>query len=143
MYARRINDRVLTFDFAGGLVDNNLLLADRETSSLWSQLGIPDEVVVLLPGPLNTAQEIEAYTELLRIRGWRKVGLVTSARHMRRAQALAQRHELEVDSLPADFRAATLPLPLLGLIPQASALEAVEMAVWEYLGTLSVQLVGF
>lgn len=38
MYARRSGDRVLTFDFAEGLIKNNLLVVDRETSSVWSQL---------------------------------------------------------------------------------------------------------
>lgn len=38
MYARRAADRELTFDFADGLLDNNLLIVDRETSSVWSQL---------------------------------------------------------------------------------------------------------
>lgn len=38
MYARRVGDRELTFDFAAGLIQNNLLLVDRETGSLWSQL---------------------------------------------------------------------------------------------------------
>lgn len=38
MYARRIQDRELTFDFAEGLIKDNLLIVDRETSSVWSQL---------------------------------------------------------------------------------------------------------
>ncbi|MCH7925210.1 MAG: DUF3179 domain-containing protein, partial [Planctomycetes bacterium] len=38
MYARRLGDKELTFDFASGLVNDNLLLVDRETSSVWSQL---------------------------------------------------------------------------------------------------------
>jgi hypothetical protein len=38
VYARRAGGRTLTFDFAAGLVDDNLLLADRETDSIWSQL---------------------------------------------------------------------------------------------------------
>lgn len=38
MYARRIAEKELTFDFADGLLDNNLLIVDRETSSVWSQL---------------------------------------------------------------------------------------------------------
>lgn len=38
MYARRQGGRELTFDFAEGLVDNNLLIVDRETNSVWSQL---------------------------------------------------------------------------------------------------------
>lgn len=41
MYARSTGGetpRELTFDFASGLVEDNLLVADRETGSLWSQL---------------------------------------------------------------------------------------------------------
>jgi len=38
VYARRAGERELTFDFADGLLDNNLLVVDRETNSVWSQL---------------------------------------------------------------------------------------------------------
>ncbi len=38
MYARQVGDRELTFDFAEGLLRDNLLFVDRETGSLWSQL---------------------------------------------------------------------------------------------------------
>lgn len=38
MYARRYKDRELTFDFAMGLINDNLLFVDRETQSIWSQL---------------------------------------------------------------------------------------------------------
>lgn len=38
MYARQLEERELTFDFADGLLNNNLLVVDRETDSVWSQL---------------------------------------------------------------------------------------------------------
>lgn len=38
MYARKVGDTALTFDFAEGLINNNLLFVDRETQSIWSQL---------------------------------------------------------------------------------------------------------
>lgn len=38
MYARQQGDREFTFDFGDGLLDDNLLLVDRETGSVWSQL---------------------------------------------------------------------------------------------------------
>jgi hypothetical protein len=38
VYTRRIQDRVFTFDFAEGLINDNLLIVDRETRSVWSQL---------------------------------------------------------------------------------------------------------
>lgn len=38
VYVRTVDDRLLTFDFAEGLLNNNLLVVDRETDSVWSQL---------------------------------------------------------------------------------------------------------
>jgi hypothetical protein len=38
VYTRSIGERELTFDFAGGLLNDNLLFVDRETGSVWSQL---------------------------------------------------------------------------------------------------------
>ena len=38
MYARGQGKNELTFDFAEGLIKNNLLMVDRETRSVWSQL---------------------------------------------------------------------------------------------------------
>lgn len=38
VYARTIGDSIYTFDFAEGLINDNLLLVDRETNSVWSQL---------------------------------------------------------------------------------------------------------
>ncbi len=38
MYARNVDNKELTFDFAEGLVKDNLLIVDRETKSIWSQL---------------------------------------------------------------------------------------------------------
>jgi len=38
VYARRVEGRELTFDFAEGLLKDNLLVVDRETGSIWSQL---------------------------------------------------------------------------------------------------------
>ena len=38
MYARKLAGREFTFDFGAGLVKDNLLLVDRETDSVWSQL---------------------------------------------------------------------------------------------------------
>ncbi len=38
VYARKYQDREFTFDFGEGLIQHNLLMVDRETSSVWSQL---------------------------------------------------------------------------------------------------------
>jgi hypothetical protein len=38
VYARQAGDKELTFDFAEGLLRDNLVFVDRETNSVWSQL---------------------------------------------------------------------------------------------------------
>lgn len=38
MYARELDGRELTFDFGEGLIRDNLVIVDRETRSVWSQL---------------------------------------------------------------------------------------------------------
>ena len=58
MYARRVGDRELTFDFAAGLLEDNLLLVDRETDSIWSQLDSK-----AISGPL-TGQALEVIPSL-------------------------------------------------------------------------------
>lgn len=61
MYARHVGDKELTFDFASGLVNDNLLLVDRETSSVWSQLDnkaisgpMKDTPMVVVPAMQST-----------------------------------------------------------------------------------------
>ena len=38
MYARKVDNRTLTFGVSGLLVRNSLVMYDRETGSLWSHL---------------------------------------------------------------------------------------------------------
>lgn len=114
-----------------------------ETAVLWMELGIPADVVVQLPGPRNSAAEVAAYARLVEERGWTRVGLVTSARHLPRALALCRRQGLRVDPLPSDFRAVSLRWDDLGVIvPNGGGFASVEEAVWEYVGLAAVHLFG-
>ena len=122
-----------------GFDDRNLA---AETFDLWREMGVPAGAIRQLPEALNTGQEVALYAELIRQEGWGHVGLVTSARHMRRALALSASHGLEIDPLPADFRSNTLPPSFLVLIPQARGFDVVAIACWEYLGVLAVRLGG-
>ncbi|HSH41759.1 MAG TPA: ElyC/SanA/YdcF family protein, partial [Arenicellales bacterium] len=70
-------------------------------------------------------------------RGWRRVLLVTSATHMRRA-VLAFRHAgVEVTPVPTDFIAVDANAPeALSWIPSVEALMGTTHALREYLGRL-------
>lgn len=60
MYARQVGDRELTFDFAEGLLNNNLLVVDRETDTVWSQLHGKAVIGPLEGEPLTAVPSIQA-----------------------------------------------------------------------------------
>lgn len=113
-----------------------------ETSALWSELGIPEAAIVRQAEPRNSAGEIAAYARLVEERGWRRVAIVSSARHLPRALALCRRYHLAADALPSDFRAEQPSWDVLTIVPNGAAFAEVENAVWEYLGIAAVHLIG-
>ena len=108
----------------------------EETAAIWQSLGVPEEAIIRLPDPKNTRQELEA------VKAWvttstavRSVGLVTSAWHLGRALAQAERVGLEVQPLPADVRGKGVSgLNLQDYIPAGPGFDAVHRASWELLG---------
>ena len=107
---------------------------DAETAALWQQLGVPAEAILQLPGPRNTKEEVLAHRDLIRERGWSRVGLVTSAWHLRRALALCERSGVAVEPLPADVAGEPATARFLWLVPTVEGLYATQRAMWEYLG---------
>ena len=71
------------------------------------KLGMPSEAIVVAPGVHNsTGQEAQTLRSLTRVRGWRRIIVVTSKLHTRRA-ALAARREVRamgVDVIPRGSR---------------------------------------
>jgi len=104
------------------------------TARVWRDLGVPDAAIVMVEGPRATRDEVAALTGLVRERGWRRVGLVTSARHLRRAVGLCRRAGLEVVPLPADFAVTVSPARPAGLVPSGQGFADVQAACWELLG---------
>jgi uncharacterized SAM-binding protein YcdF (DUF218 family) len=126
---------------SGSSIDRTRDLS-ADTVALWQDMGVPATAVVRLPGPVNSATEVEAYARLVAERGWTRVGLVTSARHLPRALALCRRHGLQVDPLPADFRHRTPDWDPAALVPSGQAFADVQEAMWEYAGIAAVHLLG-
>ncbi len=106
-------------------------------AGLWASLGVASEHVVLLPGPRTTREEIDAYRRLVEERGWQKVGLVTSAWHMRRALRHCRRVGLEVHPFPCDVRGDPPRWRWRHLIPSVTALESTSVAWNEALALLT------
>lgn len=109
----------------------------RQARMLLRQLGVPDEAITEVAG-INTADEMRHLSDELP--DARRVGLITSAWHMRRALRQAGAQGIVFVPLPADFatrpaqdRPPGLTQVLLQLLPDSSALETTTAALKEYL----------
>jgi uncharacterized SAM-binding protein YcdF (DUF218 family) len=70
------------------------------------RLGVPREAILVLPEePANTAQEASAFGRMLKREGWRRVTVVTSKLHTRRAR-FAFRRELADTGVEVCVRAS-------------------------------------
>ena len=105
-----------------------------ETARIWTDLGIPDSAIVRLPEPINTSQEVAAYKALIEERGWKSVGLLSSAWHLPRILRSCRRHGLKVTPIAADHRSGDMKLTPGVLVPHASGLLLIHRAAWELVG---------
>lgn len=115
-----------------GLSEHDAAAATRR---IWRELGIPDEAIVTVEDARTTSEEARLYAALIRERGFERVGLVTSAWHMRRALALFEAEGVRAEPLPADVRSE--PVVWRGfysVIPEGRAAHDVHTACWELVG---------
>jgi uncharacterized SAM-binding protein YcdF (DUF218 family) len=94
-YARLV---VLTEEMSDGAIDELarhgiIVPTDAEVArDVMIRLGMPPDAIVIAPGVHNsTGQEAQTLRSLARVRGWRRVIVVTSKFHTRRAGLAARR----------------------------------------------------
>ena len=73
------------------------------TRKYWRDLKIPDEHILSNPKGFYSKAEIRSYPKLIRRHRWKRVGLITSAWHLRRVMKLCKRANISIHPLPADF----------------------------------------
>lgn len=117
-------------------INGDRSLAD-DTVTIWRDLGIPDTAIVKLSTPRTTAEEIQAYKEIVAKNGWKRVGVCSSAWHLRRVEKLCRNEGVTMIPVPADFLSAELPWTPMYAIPQARGFQNVQKALWEFLGSLT------
>jgi uncharacterized SAM-binding protein YcdF (DUF218 family) len=107
-------------------------------------LGVPKDKVILERRSRNTYENAREVRRLLAAGGRTKVLLVTSALHMRRAEATFEGVGLDVVPVATDYEVETeARLTLLDLLPDAAALEGSSRALKEYLGLWVYRLRGW
>jgi len=106
-----------------------------ETRRLWLDLGVPADAILVIPEPCrNTREEIAALRRLQARTRWNHLGLLSSAWHLPRALALADRAGLQVIPIGADWRGGQNSFQRYPIVPQARGFMLVQLGCWEYLG---------
>lgn len=108
----------------------------RDTRLLLGQMGIPAEAILVETEPDNTAQELELIKRLAVERGWKRIGVVSSAWHLSRVTRLAAQRGLGILPLPCDWLGAVPPWTGEIMVPKSEGLRLTELALKEHLGLL-------
>jgi len=99
------------------------------------QLGVPQRAIRLTAKVGNTADEAVAARKLFSFTKEKKVILVTSAFHMRRAQYLFEHEGFNVVPFRVDYQVESISdITILRFLPSAAALERSEKALHEMIG---------
>jgi uncharacterized SAM-binding protein YcdF (DUF218 family) len=114
-----------------------------EMADLLAEWGVPREAVLLEEGSRTTSENAAATAKLLRARGVRRVLLVTSSIHMRRALAAFRAEGLEPLPSPCDaLVAGEEARGPFAWLPDPAALARTHRAVKEWLGLLWYRATG-
>ncbi|WP_119154014.1 YdcF family protein [Caldimonas tepidiphila] len=104
-------------------------------------MGVPPEAIRTVETSANTRQDLQHALELLAERPG-PTWLVTSALHMPRAQAVARRLGLSVQSFPVDYRQIAEPT-WRGWLPNNGGPQRLAAALHEVVGRLVYRLRGW
>lgn len=112
--------------------------AAAATAQIWRHLAIPERAIVVIDGARTTSEEAHLHARWIRRRALSRVGLVTSAAHMRRALELFEAEGAHVVPLPADVHARPFDWHgFYSVIPQGRAAWRIHSAFWEMVGRLA------
>lgn len=109
----------------------------EDTATLWRDLGIPETAITRLSTPRTTSEEIRAYKEIITKKSWKRVGVCSSAWHLRRVEKICRTVGVEMVPVPADFLSSPLPWTPMYAVPQARGFQNVQKALWEFLGGIT------
>jgi uncharacterized SAM-binding protein YcdF (DUF218 family) len=104
----------------------------RDWLESWKVCG--DAPIMPLEVCQNTHDEVLQIEKLAREHHWRRILLVTSAFHLRRAEGLFRQIGLSVEVVACDFRADGVQRPFRSIFPAAQSIQAFELYLHEFVG---------
>jgi uncharacterized SAM-binding protein YcdF (DUF218 family) len=136
LYREGLTTHLVASGLNATAVDGPRSLAD-DTADLWRLCGVPEGAIVRDSTARTTAAEIRVMKQLAAARGWRRVGVCSSAWHLRRVEQLCRAEGFAAVPVAADFLSAPVPPIAMYAVPQARGFQYVQKAIWEYLGGAS------
>lgn len=139
------NKKSSSIIFTGGsgiLFQDDAIEAEQAIKVLTS-LGIPKEDIILESKSRNTYENAFYVSKILEKKKWKKIILVTSAFHMRRALGCFKKFEIEVFAYPTDYRTLKKVVNWDTIIPSVGALETSSIAIKEWLGIIVYAWSGY
>ena len=106
------------------------------------RMNIPADKIWVTADVQNTEQEAREVGKLLNAPngGRKKIILVTSAFHMKRAEILFAKAGVEIFAYPVDFKSSQTALTPMSFLPNVSALATTDAAIRESLGIVFYKL---
>ena len=120
---------ILTGGNAEGLQPESEAMAEFITF-----MGIPEKKIILESKSRNTVQNGENCRPIFKKHGVKKILLVTSAYHIRRAQAIFKNLDVTVIPAATDYQLVERESTILDWLPKVSALQMTTTGIKEYLG---------
>ena len=98
------------------------------------RLGVKETLIVTEAMSRDTEENARFVRDICRKRNWKRIALVTSACHMRRAMILFNGFFTEIVPFPTDYKCGRARYGYGSFLPDASNLGATSAALKEYLG---------
>jgi len=111
---------------------------EETTFPLLREFGIPEEALVKVDDARNTEEEAKSISKM----GIKRILLVTSAWHMKRARLMFKKYapDVEVICAPADFENSMIAEHGISLIPDCNIFTLNSVAFHEWVGIVGYKL---
>ncbi|MCX7999084.1 MAG: YdcF family protein, partial [Leptospiraceae bacterium] len=133
----------IIFSGGSGILFQEDATESKHAKKILISLGIPKEKIILESKSRNTFENAIYVSKILEQRKWKKVLLITSAFHMKRALGCFQKLGIDVIPYPTDYRTLQRVWNWDTFLPSIGALETSTIAIKEWLGILAYQWSGY
>lgn len=135
-------DKILLSGGAPSIVKMDKTEAD-EVALLLHSWGVDKEDILIDNKSRNTKENIVNSKSILREKELKRVLLVSSGYHLKRAMACAEKQSFNCVPYATDFRKITLPSWVYYLVPTSSAFRGMEVLIHEWIGYFSYWILGY